>query len=340
MAMKKPPSMTDLATEAMLGVTQRATLDDHDAPSPTKTVAKKQPAKARPLPSLLVLILAFTAVVVMLVKLLGGEASVAALVTDVASFRRAPWSAQDNAAAAVAVALSLLPLLVLDALVCARLSDPSARWFLLHALGNLVVAVLAAPDFAYLFRNPPAGLSVAHCRTLPPLGCSDWPTCLIIGMHVYHMLAFKLNSGDLFHHLLFVPVIGGIHFVYPWGSSGNILCFFISGLPGGIDYLMLTAVKCGRMAPIVEKRINCSINTWLRGPGIVAFSTVCIMCWAKPYPGTPPEDVMPTVPFLMCGAITFFNANYYAQRVIGDYYIRKAQDHAKRGVDRVELHTS
>ena len=50
--------------------------------------------------------------------------------------------------------------------------------------------------------------------------------------------------------------------------------------------------------------------------------------------------LMPTVPFLMCGAITFFNANYYAQRVIGDYYIRKAQDHAKRGVDRVELHTS
>ena len=46
---------------------------------------------------------------------------------------------------------------------------------------------------------------------------------------------------------------------------------------------------------------------------------------------------MPTVPFLMCGAITFFNANYYAQRVIGDYYIRKAQDHAKRGVDRGQI---
>ena len=96
-AMKKPPSMQDLATEAMLGVTQRATLEDHDA-SPTKTVAKKQPAKARPLPGLLVLIPAFTAVVVLLVKLRGGEASVTTLVTDVASFRRAPWSAQDNAA--------------------------------------------------------------------------------------------------------------------------------------------------------------------------------------------------------------------------------------------------
>ena len=29
-----------------------------------------------------------------------------------------------------------------------------------------------------------------------------------------------------------------------------------------------------------------------------------------------------------------------AQRVIGNYYIRKAQDHAKRGIKKVDLHTS
>ena len=71
--MSVPSTLNTIATEAMLGVTQRATLDDHDASSPTKTVAKKQPAKARPLPSLVVLILAFTTVVVLLVKLLAGE---------------------------------------------------------------------------------------------------------------------------------------------------------------------------------------------------------------------------------------------------------------------------
>ena len=31
---------------------------------------------------------------------------------------------------------------------------------------------------------------------------------------------------------------------------------------------------------------------------------------------------------------------YYAQRVIGNYYIRKAQDYQKRGITRVDLHAS
>jgi hypothetical protein len=31
---------------------------------------------------------------------------------------------------------------------------------------------------------------------------------------------------------------------------------------------------------------------------------------------------------------------YYAQRVIGNYYIRKAQDYQKRGIHYVDLHAS
>jgi hypothetical protein len=40
-----------------------------------------------------------------------------------------------------------------------------------------------------------------------------------------------------------VPVIGGLHFIYPWGAAGNILAFFLSGFPGGVDYFMLSLVK-------------------------------------------------------------------------------------------------
>ena len=35
--------------------------------------------------------------------------------------------------------------------------------------------------------------------------------------------------------------LAGWGFRYPWGTSGNILCFFISGLPGGLDYFLLAA---------------------------------------------------------------------------------------------------
>ena len=78
-------------------------------------------------------------------------------------------------------------------------------------------------------------------------------------------------------------MIGGTNFGYPHGTGCNVLCFFISGLPGGLDYLLLAGathqpqqweprrqitpsaalagVKAGRVAPFTEKRLNCSINT-------------------------------------------------------------------------------
>jgi len=159
-------------------------------------------------------------------------------------------------------------------------------------------------------------------------------------MHVYHVLRFRLSRDDLFHHFLFVPIIGGGHFLYPFGTSGNILCFFISGFPGGLDYLMLAAVKSGRFLAYSEKRINCSINTWIRSPGIIAFVVVAFTAWMNPPLDTPPSDLMPGHLFWLAVFLPFFNAQYYGQRVVGNYYIRKAQDYQKRGIKRVELHAS
>ena len=95
-----------------------------------------------------------------------------------------------------------------------------------------------------------------------------------------------------------------MNFVYPNGAVANILSFFISGLPGGVSYLLLAMVdtpatpnptlspnetptptpntyplkmnqvKTGHVAAFSEKRISCSINTWIRGPGICAFCTI------------------------------------------------------------------
>jgi hypothetical protein len=285
------------------------------------------------------------------IVLLGGVApsSLRTLYAEVATLRRVPRSADDNVAAAAAFVLSLPLLFVIDYGVCMRICrDVGARWFLLHGLGNMIVAVAALPDFYFAAQDPPASLSLAYCHRLSATGtlgsyfaCSDLLTSLIIAMHVYHTIAFKLSSADLFHHLLFVPLIGGVHFCYPWGVSGNILCFFISGFPGGLDYLMLAAVKSGVMSSFSEKHINTSINTWVRGPGITAYLTLALTCWLKPPLDTPKEHLMPFPPMIVTCFVIFFNGQYYAQRVIGNYYIRKAQDHAKRGLKGpVDLHAS
>ena len=42
---------------------------------------------------------------------------------------------------------------------------------------------------------------------------------------------------------------------------------FVCGVPGAIDYALLSLVKQGRLDRMLEKRWNTLINTWLRGPG-------------------------------------------------------------------------
>ena len=45
--------------------------------------------------------------------------------------------------------------------------------------------------------------------------------------------------------------------------------FFISGLPGGVSYLLLGLQKLGLLESIVEKRVTANLNTWVRTPGIL-----------------------------------------------------------------------
>ena len=54
-----------------------------------------------------------------------------------------------------------------------------------------------------------------------------------------------------------------------YGPMVDVMNFFSCGLPGGLDYAMLFAVKHGWMASITEKKYNSTINNWLRAPGII-----------------------------------------------------------------------
>ena len=57
-----------------------------------------------------------------------------------------------------------------------------------------------------------------------------------------------------------------------WGPVQPAGAFFISGLPGGLTYLMLGLVKLGLLPGIKEKQITANLNSWLRVPGILITS--------------------------------------------------------------------
>lgn len=229
-----------------------------------------------------------------------------------------PKNAADYVGAAMYVVLTLAALVVVDVLLRIILGlkkSDKAHWFALHSIGNFFVVITSLPDMYLSTADPAASFDPARCGA-HALACNDIATAIIAGIHLYHVVAYSnLDKDDYFHHGLFCGTILPLHFVYPWGTVSNCLCFFISGLPGGIDYALLAAVKCGRMASITEKKINTFLNMWVRGPGLLAVT--CLVWVSFLYQ---PVPQVPLWAILVGMLIVMFNGQYYAERVVASLY--------------------
>ena len=149
------------------------------------------------------------------------------------------------------------------------------RWFFVHSFANLFVVLSALHSLSIVLRDPVRCANGAIYTDRTFFGAASlWPLTIINSVHVYHMIGgFGLTSADYFHHLLFVPALGFPGQYYNWAALANWQAFFISGLPGGIDYFMLGLNKVGMLDHLVEKRVNANLNIWCRCPGILS-STV------------------------------------------------------------------
>ena len=124
-------------------------------------------------------------------------------------------------------------------------------------------------------------------------------------LHVYHLLYFDLKPDDKFHHFLFIPLIGFPAQYWRWGCHRNFMCFFISGLPGGLDYFNLALVKQGLMSKMRQRKICANLNQWCRGPGILIASFLQFQSFLY---GT---SSAPSIPLLLTATLATYNALLY-----------------------------
>jgi hypothetical protein len=110
--------------------------------------------------------------------------------------------------------------------------------------------------------------------------------------------------------MIFVALPIGV--LYPSSTLLGFSLFFSTGLPGGIDYLLLFGVRNGLVARGTEKRVNRWLNVWIRSPGCcahAALSLAYILGFAK-------ADFAPLMfipPLLM-----YWNGQYFMQQVVAD----------------------
>ena len=102
---------------------------------------------------------------------------------------------------------------------------------------------------------------------------------LAFSLHIYHIMWYfnKLRFDDWLHHILSVGIALPLTL---FSSSGSLLghsLFYLTGLPGFIDYFLLFLNRNGCIKRMTEKKINNILNLWLRCPGCIAHSTLTLV---------------------------------------------------------------
>jgi len=204
---------------------------------------------------------------------------------------------------------------VLDLLVVPKKS----RWFSLHTISNSFTTYYSFPDFILTWVHP-----------LKSIGVMNWrPLNITVTLHFYHMLFFSnLNTIDWVHHIVMMYVAVYMY-LFPLGAPINAVIFFVNGLPGGLDYLLLAFVKHNWISPFTEKSINVYLNNWIRSPGILISTYLAVLLSCTYYDNFQVPHVLPEflpgyfifecILSALIPLALYWNAQYFNQRVLLNY---------------------
>ena len=183
----------------------------------------------------------------------------------------------------------------------------TAKWFYVHSIINAFVMCYAYSDIKLMYKN---------LDNIPYLKWTKNTEIVFTYsslLHIYHSIFYKLNKSDYFHHFLMVFICAPITYM-----TNSILTsfalFFLSGLPGFIDYMLLYCVKLNIIDTLTEKYAYMYLTTWIRNPGCTMCVILAIFIMKHTY------DKIRLYCLLISTMITFFNGNYYLMMTYFDYF--------------------
>ena len=184
-----------------------------------------------------------------------------------------------------------------------------ARWFQLHFVINMISVYLTYQNVTKMIMYPLSSFD-------------NYDNNVVISytgiLHVYHNIFFKMKIIDYYHHILsvYIPFL----IIYNINRRITSLYFFIfCGLPGGIEYLMLSLVKHNKIESLTQKHYSSLLNTYLRIPGgiIASFLSYTIAN----------EDVNINISekysLYIISVILFFNCTVFGKMAIENYVQKK-----------------
>jgi hypothetical protein len=191
-----------------------------------------------------------------------------------------------------------------------------SSWYIIHAVVNFHITLLCCEQIKYLLNDPIKEL-------FNPIPYYD-TTIIVAILHVYHLIFFKCTKTDIFHHLFFVTIGSAVVFIFNNGRFVALSHFFICGLPGGIDYIILFLYEQKYVEKITRLNIASHINVWIRAPGLCMVATFGILKFIYSS-----KDLFSFIELFLQILITYGNGQFYMKEVVystGKYTIKEKQD--------------
>ena len=188
------------------------------------------------------------------------------------------------------------------------------KWYLVHTVGNAVIVGLVAKDTLKTLADPINSFGdIENYHGLDNV--RSWPIVVMSSIHLYHILLYfrEMTGIDWIHHLGSGGLVGSICTFYIRGGIVNHGLMFLCGLPGGIDYGLLSLNDLGYIDRMTEKRINRYLNMYIRLPGILSNAYAGVVAYL--YGNFPYNATLG----ILVALLNCWNAIYFAQRVTENY---------------------
>ncbi len=190
-------------------------------------------------------------------------------------------------------------------------NNKKRRWFFTHAIANTFITIYTFENFITCLYEP---LLMAEDNINDYL-----PMNVAISLHLFHLISSynNLTIIDWIHHLVSCLFCGFISQIFINGKMTQYALFFLCGLPGGIDYYLLTLNKYGLINKITEKKINVYLNMCIRLPGILFGTFASYICLL--YNFNEKMTFIQNLVLTICNFLNTFNVMYFAIRVVQNY---------------------
>jgi len=189
------------------------------------------------------------------------------------------------------------------------------KYYFLHFINNMMVVYFTIGDVFNVYIDLDYYINI-------PLNFA--PLIITISLHLYHIILYynKLRFDDWLHHILMIFILAPLSVFLKAGSLINHALFFLTGLPGGIDYLLLFLNRNHLISKIFEKKINCFLNLYIRCPGCIAHTVLGILTISKKIQNEHLNLFHIVLAFIAC-SITYWNGIYFMNQVVQNYAIHQ-----------------